>query len=149
MLVTQDIERLLGVIQADGRRAYAGEERAQVISLWFKEFKHEQPAALEGAVMAFLREKQRGRPSLAELWAILRRGHKKPAWEDRRAETKRTEALWAASILESPERFQGLYQHTLQYAERVLRHWGYATWQDAMAENDPGWTPPSREEYIL
>lgn len=149
MLVTHDIERLLDLIQADGRRAYSQDERRQVVSLWHKEFKYETPSVLEGAVMSFLREKQRGRPSLAEIWAILKRTHRKPAWEEKRDEMKRGEVLWAAAILESPERYQGLYQHTLQYAERVLRHWGYATWQDAMADQNPGWTPPSREEAIL
>jgi hypothetical protein len=149
VLVTHDIERLLDLIQADGRRAYGSEERGQVVSLWFKEFKFEKPGRLEAAVMTFLREKPRGRPTLAELWAVLRRGHKKPSWEAKREEMKTQEVLWAASILESPEKFETNYRQTIQYAERVLRHWGYATWQDAMADQKPGWTPPSREEVIL
>lgn len=141
------MERCLDLVEADGRRCLTVEERESTARFWMREFSAETPKALEGAVLTFLREKPRGRPSIGEIWAILRRGQKPHSpGEGARA----LELRWASEILESPERFRNPnYEHTIHSAERVLRRWGVASWQDAMAETHPGWTPPmTREAYL-
>ena len=141
------MERCLDLVEADGRRCLTAEERESTRNFWMREFSTLSPQPLEEAVLTFLREKPRGRPSIGELWAILRRGQQQVTKSDA---ARTTELRWASEILESPESFRTpLYEHTIRSAERILKRWGVASWQDAMAETHPGWTPPTTREAYL
>lgn len=147
VLSSGDVERCLGVIQADGRRALTQEETVSTTRFWLREFADQTPAVLEQAVLTFLREKPRGRPSIGELWAILRRSLR-PVTKTDAARVQ--ELRWAAEVMEDPGRYASAnYSHTVLYAERILKHWGVTHWHDAMAETHPNWTPPTTREAYL
>lgn len=146
VVVEDVVERCLRLLDSDGRKKLAPEERASVGSLWRREFVSVNSSTLEGAVETWIRENSRGRPRVAELWTILKRQATSPKerararWE----EEKRAELAWAVSILERPDHFQGPdYKHTLDYAERCLRYHGFSSWEKAKAFLEPGWAPSS------
>lgn len=120
--------------------------------LWREQFRQLPDGRLEKAVTVWLRENPRGRPNVGKLWKILEALYptskttiQTTKWEDDR----RSELLWACSILQNPEPFQKPdYQHTLRYAERCLRHHDFTSWESAMEWLEPGWTPPITETYL-
>ena len=143
------VSRSLALIVADDRRP--PEDQAAVERLWREEFKSLPGDRLEKAVRVWLKENPRGRPNIGKLQEILERLYpttkttEKTRWEDER----RHELLWACSVLQNPEPFQGPnYRHTLEYAEKCLKRHQFSSWESAMQWLEPGWTPPVTETYL-
>lgn len=138
------LERTLRLVEADGRRALSPAEHASMLSLWSREFSSVHADTLEQAVLTFLREKPRGRPSIGEIHAILERKNpkEKPSNTD-----ERTEITWACGILDHWSRYKS-YPSTIQYAERVIHSHGFSHWHDAMTYLIPTWRPPVEEAEL-
>lgn len=100
----------------------------------------------------WLEDHKRGRPNVGEIKAVLQDLYPEAAaakegskWEADR----RTELLHACSILQNPEPFQSPnYRHTIEYAEKCLKHHKFSSWEAAMEWLEPGWTPPVTVTYL-
>lgn len=139
------------LLLADGRRSPSDAAAAE--GFWMSEFSHLRDGELLKALREWMRQKPRGRPSVGELWAIIRpEGHQtqQDARRDDREVDKRLELSWAISVLSESYRYEKPeYRHTLDYAGRSLEAHGFTTWQEAKSYLCPGWTPSSvNEAYI-
>lgn len=147
------VDRAFALVEADGRRKLSPEEESSGKALWRRLFRDVSTTALVSAAERWVQEYKRGRPSVAEIRAILDRAKATPTRAEilnsRQEEQKRLELTWAISILEYPSRWEGMYQHSLVYAEKCLRHWGLAHWHDAKAYLEPGWAPVQVTEVYL
>ena len=145
------LSEALDLVAADGRRPVTEAERTQILGFWGEAFRGVHTDDVRKAVLTWLSEHPRGRPTVGELHAVVKRF--RPAEEKKKAESaaqKHHELSWAVSILEAPSRYQTAdYQHTLETAEHYVRQYGYSDWQDAKAWLVPGWAPATVTEVYL
>lgn len=138
----EHVSRALALVLADDRRKPENEEATQ--RLWRDAFRLVPHGQLEKAVQRWLEDHRRGRPNVGEIKATLQELYPEAAaapeskWQDE----KRAELEWACRILEQPGHYQHQnYRHTVDYAEKCLKHHQFTSWESAREWLSPGWTP--------